>query len=122
MPFEHAQERIAIDGLGQERLRVDPPFAGRRGDDRDGRQVRIVLLVLAEFPAVHHRHHHVEDDGVGPVSRPHHLQRMLAVIRDQDAVIVLFEHGAELFANVAIVLYDQYEVLRLAPYLSGRGT
>jgi len=47
---------------------------------------------------------------------------MLAVIRDQDAVIVLFEHGAELFANVAIVLYDQYEVLRLAPYLSGRGT
>src|SRR5262249_26614169 len=81
--------------------------------DRDARQRGVVLLREAERPAIHHRHHHVEQDqtrrwGAGP--QP--LECDGAVLGADRRKIVVGQDLLERLANVGVVVDDQHAATR----------
>src|SRR2546422_428966 len=50
-----------------------------KDDHRHGRELRIALLLAAEFPAVHHRHHQVEQNEFWPLSSAEVVERLAAI-------------------------------------------
>src|SRR5262249_49894225 len=74
---------IEVERLLQKRFRVEVACARlierREDDDGDRRERRIGLLLPAELPAVHHRHHQVEQNHPRRVPVAQILERFAAV-------------------------------------------
>src|SRR6185295_4761957 len=84
----------------------------REHDDRDGRERGIGLHPALELPAVHHRHHQVEQDDVGPVGAVEVVERLPAV-RDRGRVVA-FERQqlSHHLAQVLVVFDDEDGAVR----------
>ena len=106
MPLDDPKKCFPVDRFGQKRVCVDDLVASRRDDHRDASEIGIALLHLAKLPTIHYRHHQIENDRIWSVPGAQDLERMLAVIRDEYAVVVLLEHGGYLIPNVAVILDD----------------
>jgi tRNA A-37 threonylcarbamoyl transferase component Bud32 len=70
-PLDGRQQDRDVQGLGDEGGGVHCPGlgrpVGRQGDDRYLGQQRVALLLQPELPAVHHRHHQIQQ---------HHIRRL----------------------------------------------
>ncbi len=74
--------RLGVDRGGLRRV------VGGQGDDRDGRQRRVALLLDAKLPAVLHWHHEIEQDEVGDRRPAQAVERLGAVRGLHDVVPV----------------------------------
>ena len=84
--------------------RLEPGLAvGRQNDHRDGCQLRIPELFRPELVAVHHRHHHVEENH-GESVFPQRLQGDPSVLRRRDGVALALEDLAEGFGRGRVVI------------------
>ena len=111
---------VALDSLEQasevERLHhqlrgVDQHRAVAGGGDDDERDVGdlgVLLLLPPELPAVHHRHHEVEQDDAGAGrGRLQVVEGLAAVPHARDVVALVLENLTQRVADVRIVVDDQ---------------
>jgi hypothetical protein len=101
-----------VDGLAEARnLKLLLDFLRlmhrRDADDRDGRQRGIRELLLAEAPAVHDRHHQVEQHDAG-AALAHLLERDRAILRRHRFVAARGEQQVQHLADVFVVLNYQH--------------
>ena len=90
------------DLLEQVGLRV----AGIDGGEHDDRQVGLGLDLAREGQAVHARHHHVDDQQVGPTgTQP--TERLVPVARGRDLVAVRAQLVGEQDEQVRVVIDDE---------------
>ena len=109
--MDRRQEPIEIDRLrkpavGSNRGNVLARTGGRDDDDRNRREPGIACLALAEFPAVHHRHHQVEDDDARLAGFIERVERQLAVRGGAHVETLELQEPPEHFAGVAVVFDD----------------
>ena len=62
--------------------------------------------LLHELPAIHNRHHEVEDDHVR-TERPDGRERLLTVRRGDDLEALVLERGEQQLAYVRVIVDDQ---------------
>src|SRR5215471_2253597 len=116
-PAEESPDRLE-QGLGADRLlhvRVGfEPLGVRRqvvlaGDHDDGnsRDLRVHALLVTKLPAVHDRHHQIEQDQPGPLAGAKESQRFEAVARAPDVVTLRFQDLRETLQQLRIVFDHQ---------------
>ena len=100
----HLQTGNAVRGLA----------FGRQHDDR---HITLRTDLPADRPAVHHRHHHVEQQHVRLVGLPL-FDALHAVFRLKHRVAFALQIQAQQLTDVGLVLYDQYLLGHSSPLLS----
>src|SRR5258706_15552400 len=110
---DHRQQPIEIQRLGEPGGPADVArlllHASVRADD-DDRNLRDLPppeLLLAELPAVHHRHRHVEEDEARIRLLLETLERRAAVLRLQDVEARLLEVLGEALPEERVVLDNE---------------
>src|SRR5215217_8563021 len=110
----HLQQVVQLEGLGQVAdsanvLGLAAHVAVRAEDDeRDGRDGRRLLAhALGELPAVHHRHHQVQQDELRRV-RLQLVQRLLAVAGAADLEALGLQDLRERFEDVRVIIDDEH--------------
>jgi hypothetical protein len=127
-PADGAEQFVPTHGLAQGRgraqgnrrlLGVDPTG---EGDDRDAGDVRLLQLDGPELPAVHHRHHEIQQHQV-PVAVGLQLgERLLPVLRHGRVITRLAQHLGQDGRQIGIVVDDQDAALGAAHRIpSSRG-
>ena len=110
-PFNRAEESPGLERLWEVSVGVDRGCLRRRvrRDDQhgNGREAGIPLLLDPELPAVHDRHHEIEEDGVGALSGPKMLQRLEPVRAGARVVALVAEKSEERLPNVRVVFDDE---------------
>src|SRR5579871_4022129 len=98
-------DQLNITDLSADGLPAEP----RRTDDQDWNvtQRRVVQLLVAEVPAVHHGHHQIEQDRGGARTVSQDVERLLAVGRRHDLEPFLLQPFPERFANRGVVLHEE---------------
>src|SRR5439155_15668221 len=114
-PLHRLQQAVDGHGLGEEsgdsHLRGRGSNVRMRTEKDDGNVLDrgIPLLLGSELPAVHRRHHHVEEDEAGPDrSVAELLECFHAVRRGNGFVFGIGQHLGDGVANLAIVLHHQH--------------
>src|SRR6266542_5459423 len=104
--FDHLldAERLRDEG---DRVDVGAPAEGGDDDDRDVADGRIELLLGPELPAVHDRHHEIEQDDVGVLAASRG-QGLATVGRRADLVALDLEDLRERLADSGVVLHDEH--------------
>ena len=78
------------------------------GSEHDDRYPGIAPDLPAHLPAVHLRHHHIQDHQRDIALREKNIQRLASVARLQDLIIVLLKEVPHQLAHSAFIIYDQY--------------
>ena len=87
---------------------VPAAFVG--GDHDDGRSVLFIAEMFEDRIAALARHHHIEDDEIGPLLVDEVLP-LLAVAGLEHLVALRFEDGADAVGEFVIVVHDQDDFL-----------
>src|SRR4051812_17905127 len=115
--LEERDDLIEGERLGERRHRIDlrEAFAvhGRHDDDRDARERRVEQLVLAELPAVHYRHHQVEEDRFDGSAGLEQQQRLAAVRSRQRGESLEMQQLLHHLAEIGVILHYEDRVRHL---------
>src|SRR3954452_1164815 len=112
---DQREQPVEIQRFFEESRRVEVRRAvliERREDDhRDRRERRIGLLLAAEFPSVHHRHHQIEQNDVGLRRVVEILQRFAAVGHRRGLKSLEREQLRHHLAQVFVVFHNQHRTV-----------
>ncbi len=108
--LHHVEEALERERLHQGRIGVDPAqiLDRRHRDDRDRREHLVGTLKLTEPPAIHDRHHQVEqDDARASLGLAELLKSLAAVLGRRDAVPRVLQDLGKAQPQFRIVLHDE---------------
>ena len=112
VPPDNFQQQLCAEGLAEDPFGADIPRAighGRDDDDRDARQGSMLPLLSPKLPAIHHRHHQVQEDQLRPFLSTKVVERFPPVRNSNDPIAFFFEHFLERRANLRVVVDDQHQ-------------
>ena len=106
-------QRLAqvVDGAQRQRG-VAHVAVARQDHDRDRREVGRLLQLLAQQPAVHLRHHHVQQDQAGAHVILQVLQRLAPAADARDAIALVDQDVGDGVTHVWIVVDDEDRAAR----------